>query len=169
MYEDRAATVAELTAAIRSSGLSQTAFATSLGTSASRLSTYLAGQVAPSAPAYLRALRLGRGLAEAAASGWLSAPAVAAATAKALASDDESWAFPLLLQGRDHLRQLIVHRPDIASAWEAAPRCERAGGELERQRITHLLDRLGVRLRRRGMVLEEARAVARKRDCRRSG
>lgn len=125
MDEDTAAMVAALKAAVQVSGLTQGAFAIALGTSAPRLSTYIAGTVALSAPAFLRALRIGNSLAGAAALGWLTAPAVAAATAKALASADELWAFKLLLQGRDHLRQLLEGQPDLAAAWEAAPRSTR--------------------------------------------
>lgn len=124
--QDAAAATVALQAALRSSGLSQNAFAAALGTSPPRLSSYLAGTVAPSAPAFLRALRIGNSLAEAAQSGWLSAPATAAVIAKAVASADEPWAFRLLLQGRDHLRQLLTERPKLSAAWEAAPRSTRS-------------------------------------------
>ena len=53
----------EIAAAMRGSvlksGLTQTDFALHLGTSATRLSTYLTGTTIPSAAIYLRALRLG--------------------------------------------------------------------------------------------------------------
>jgi transcriptional regulator with XRE-family HTH domain len=122
MDEDMAETVARMKKAVQASGLSQAAFAIALGTSGPRLSSYIAGKVAPSAPTLLRALRIGNSLSGAAASGWLTAPAAAAAAAKALTSADELWAFKLLLQGRDHLRQLLANRPELAGAWEAAPR-----------------------------------------------
>lgn len=118
--------VVALKAAVQASGLSQGAFATALGTSEPRLSSYITGKVAPSAPAFLRALRIGDSLSRAAATGWLTAPAVAAATAKALTSADEPWAFKLLLQGRDHLRQLLAGWPELAAGWEAAPRSIRS-------------------------------------------
>jgi transcriptional regulator with XRE-family HTH domain len=45
--------------ALAASGLSQAAFASRLGTSASRMSTYLRGEVTPSASLLIRAQRLG--------------------------------------------------------------------------------------------------------------
>jgi DNA-binding transcriptional regulator YiaG len=51
---ERQAVAAEIRTLVHASGLSQQAFAASTGTSASRLSTYLSGRVAPSAPLLLR-------------------------------------------------------------------------------------------------------------------
>ena len=48
--------------AVENSGLSQQAFATLLGTSQSRLSSYVTGKVVPSAALLMRAERLGRSL-----------------------------------------------------------------------------------------------------------
>ncbi len=113
---------AALVAALADSGLSQEGFAAALGTSASRLSTYRAGKVVPSAVLYLRALRLGRALLAARERGLMSAPQAAAEIARALREDDDIWAFKMALQGRDHLRLILETAPPMAAAWEARPR-----------------------------------------------
>jgi DNA-binding transcriptional regulator YiaG len=51
---ERAAVAAEIRAAVELSGVSQAEFASRIGTSASRLSTYAAGKVVPSATLMLR-------------------------------------------------------------------------------------------------------------------
>lgn len=56
---DRAEVAARVRAAIAASGLTATAFATAIGTSASRLSTYASGRVIPSAALLLRIERVG--------------------------------------------------------------------------------------------------------------
>lgn len=56
--DERRVVAAEIQQAIASSGLSRTEFAASIGTSASRLSTYATGKVAPSATLMLRIRRL---------------------------------------------------------------------------------------------------------------
>ena len=55
---DRAAVAAELASLREASGLTAAGFARGLGTSPSRLSTYLSGQVVPSAALMVRARRL---------------------------------------------------------------------------------------------------------------
>lgn len=55
---ERAAVIAEIGEAVRRSGLSRAEFATQLGTSASRLSTYASGKVVPSATLMVRIRRL---------------------------------------------------------------------------------------------------------------
>ncbi|MET3919942.1 putative XRE-type DNA-binding protein [Arthrobacter sp. UYEF20] len=55
---ERLAVVLELTRALEGSGLSRAEFASRLGTSQSRLSTYLTGKVVPSAMVLIRARRL---------------------------------------------------------------------------------------------------------------
>jgi DNA-binding transcriptional regulator YiaG len=55
---ERAAVAAEITEAIKHSGLSRTEFASRIGTSASRLSTYTSGKVTPSATLLLRIRRV---------------------------------------------------------------------------------------------------------------
>lgn len=65
---ERAAVAAEIREAVNRSGLSQADFASRIGTSASRLSTYTSGKVTPSAALMLRirraADRQSRGLAD---------------------------------------------------------------------------------------------------------
>jgi DNA-binding transcriptional regulator YiaG len=56
--KERAAVAAEIRDAVRGSGLSQAEFASRIGTSASRLSTYASGKVTPSATLMLRIRRL---------------------------------------------------------------------------------------------------------------
>ncbi|MDE0066343.1 MAG: helix-turn-helix transcriptional regulator [Acidimicrobiaceae bacterium] len=51
---DRAEVVARVRAAVKRSGVTQAEFAASVGTSASRLSTYLSGRVTPSAAMLIR-------------------------------------------------------------------------------------------------------------------
>lgn len=57
---EREAVASEIRSLVRESGLSQREFAARTGTSASRLSTYASGQVAPSAPLLLRMRRVAR-------------------------------------------------------------------------------------------------------------
>lgn len=54
---ERAAVAAEIREAVRRSGLTRAEFATHIGTSASRLSTYASGKVTPSATLMLRIRR----------------------------------------------------------------------------------------------------------------
>jgi DNA-binding transcriptional regulator YiaG len=56
---ERAAVAAEIREAVERSGLSQAEFASRIGTSASRLSTYASGKVTPSATLMLRIRRAG--------------------------------------------------------------------------------------------------------------
>jgi DNA-binding transcriptional regulator YiaG len=55
---ERVAVAAEIAEAVRRAGLSRTEFAAQLGTSASRLSTYLSGKVVPSATLMVRIRRV---------------------------------------------------------------------------------------------------------------
>lgn len=55
---ERAAVAAEIGAAVQRSGLGQAGLASRIGTSASRLSTYISGKVTPSATLMLRIRRL---------------------------------------------------------------------------------------------------------------
>lgn len=118
MDRDSQAVVDQLNHALAESGLSQAAFATALGTSASRFSTYRSGRTKPTAQFFLRAGRIAHALHEAQDRRIMTAPATAAAIREA---DDTEWAWRMLLQGRDHLR-LLLHRHDGSeAAWEAAP------------------------------------------------
>jgi DNA-binding transcriptional regulator YiaG len=56
--KERMAVAAEIGGLVAASGLSQAAFASRLGTSASRLSTYVSGKVTPSAALLLRMRRI---------------------------------------------------------------------------------------------------------------
>ena len=56
--DERAAVAAEITEAVKRAGLSRAAFASRIGTSASRLSTYTSGKVTPSATLLLRIRRV---------------------------------------------------------------------------------------------------------------
>lgn len=60
---EREAVASELRSLVHASGLSQREFASRIGTSASRLSTYLSGRVAPAAPLLYRMRRVARGAA----------------------------------------------------------------------------------------------------------
>lgn len=112
-------TVSELlNRALADSGLSQAAFATALGTSASRFSTYRSGRTKPTAQFFVRAGRIAQALRAAREYRIMTAPA--AATAVREASDDD-WAWRMLLQGRDHLRLLLRRHDGSEAAWEAAP------------------------------------------------
>jgi len=56
--DERAAVAAEIRAAVARSGLSRAEFASRIGTSASRLSTYISGKVTPAATLMLRVRRV---------------------------------------------------------------------------------------------------------------
>ncbi|WP_432548681.1 helix-turn-helix domain-containing protein [Kineococcus sp. SYSU DK004] len=122
---DTAAVVESLRTAVTTSGLTQAAFATALGTSGPRLSSYLRGTVSPSARTLLRAHRLARALSGARALGLMSAPATAAAVRRHLREGDEPWAWRALLQGRDHLR-LLLQQASGAAVLAADPLLPRA-------------------------------------------
>ena len=118
MDKDSQAVSDLLNRALTESGLSQAAFATALGTSASRFSTYRSGRTKPTAQFFLRAGRLAQALHAAREYRIMSAPATAAAIREA---SDEEWAWRMLLQGRDHLRLLLRRHDGSEAAWEAAP------------------------------------------------
>ncbi len=59
--EERAEVARRVTALLESSGLSRRAFAEAIGTSPSRLSTYVTGRVAPSSTLLVRMERVARG------------------------------------------------------------------------------------------------------------
>lgn len=119
--DDRAAVVSGLRAAVTASGLSQADFAQALGTSASRLSTYLSGGTVPSAAWFLRARRLGNALGEARRRSWLTPVPTAPAIRSALAGGDQVWGLRLILQCRDHLHAAFAAADGVQAAWEADP------------------------------------------------
>lgn len=119
---DNAEVMALLREAVASSGLSQAAFARALGTSPSRLSTYVTGETRPSAHLVVRARRLSRALRATAARGLMSAPVTAAAMRESFLAADVEWTWRMLLQGRDHLAVIVAERDQgLLDAWEAEP------------------------------------------------
>ena len=121
---DRAKVVSELRSTQRASGLSQASFARAMGTSASRLSTYLTGGTVPSAAWFLRAIRVGRALTVAKQRSWLTPVDAADGMRRALSEGDPVWALRVALQCRDDLVSVLDHREDdhdLSAAWEAAP------------------------------------------------
>jgi transcriptional regulator with XRE-family HTH domain len=111
----------DLRSAVTSSGLSQAGFARALGTSASRLSTYLSGRTVPSAAWFLRAQRLGDALGVARRQSWSTPVTTAPAIQSALAAGDQAWGLRLILQCRDHLRAAFDATDGAHAAWEADP------------------------------------------------
>lgn len=118
---DALAVAEELRLAVTRSQLTQTAFATAVGTSQSRLSTYLNSKVSPSAEFFVRAQRLGRALEGLRSLHLLSAPTLGLALRATLADGNRAWGFRLLVQGRDHLRFVLASHPDLMAGWLAAP------------------------------------------------
>jgi transcriptional regulator with XRE-family HTH domain len=118
MDKDSQAVVDQLNHALAESGLSQAAFASALGTSASRFSTYRSGRTKPTAQFFLRAGRIAHALHAARDHRIMTAPATATAIREA---GDTEWAWRMLLQGRDHLRLLLGRHDGSEAAWEAAP------------------------------------------------
>ncbi len=122
MNEDNLAVIDGLRDALAASGLRQSEFAAALETSASRFSTYLAGKTVPSAAFYLRALRLAASLRSAREGGWMTPQSATREIRRALRQGDTLWALKLTLQGRDHLRELLVARDKASTAWSTTPR-----------------------------------------------
>lgn len=119
--DDAQQVVANLRKALAESRLTQAEFAHALGTSASRLSTYLSGRTVPSAVFFLRAVRLGSAMAAARAGNWMVPMDTARAVAGELEAGLEVWALRMLMQGRDHLRSMFWHDPMAAQSWELRP------------------------------------------------
>lgn len=106
---------------VASSGLTQGEFARRLGTSPSRMSTYVTGRSVPSADLLLRMYALARAAATE-GRGWPTAAQTAAHVQGALDANDGVWAFRLLLQARDLLGRLT---PEERREWaRRAPRIE---------------------------------------------
>lgn len=122
MDDDIQAVVDGLRVALVNSGLTQAEFATALGTSASRFSAYRAGKTMPSAAFYLRASRLAESLKTARKRGWMTPQSATREIHRALRKGDDLWALKMILQGRDHLRELLRANDNASSAWAAAPR-----------------------------------------------
>ena len=108
--------------AVMTSAMSQAAFARAMGTSPSRLSTYLTGQTRPSAWFCFRAQRLARALEATTRRGLMSAPATAAAMWQQGVAGDTDWVWRMLLQGRDHLATILSEGDEtLLGSWEAEP------------------------------------------------
>jgi len=122
MNEDNRAVVDGLRQALTDSGLTQSEFAAALGTSASRFSAYLAGKTTPSAAFYLRGLRLASSLQAAQEHGWMTPQSATREIRRALRQGDTLWALKMTLQGRDHLRELLLSRDEATTAWTTTPR-----------------------------------------------
>ena len=116
----------EIAAAMRGSvlksGLTQTDFALHLGTSATRLSTYLTGTTIPSAAIYLRALRLGAAFEHAREQGLMTPDTAADVVNRALARRDENFALQMILQARDHFRAAALESDEVWRLWERRAR-----------------------------------------------
>ena len=122
MEDDIQAVVDGLKAGLAQSGLTQAEFATALGTSGSRFSSYRAGKTMPSAAFYLRARRLADSLKAARDRGWMTPQSAAREIRRALRKGDDLWALKMILQSRDHLRELLGEEASASTAWIAAPR-----------------------------------------------
>jgi len=116
--EERAEVAAALRDSLRRSALTQAAFARHLGTSATRLSTYLAGTTIPSAALYLRALRLGAAFEGVREQGLMTPDDAAEAVDRALADGDEDFALRMILRARDDLHASGPGSGEMRRVWE---------------------------------------------------
>ncbi|MFB9313953.1 helix-turn-helix domain-containing protein [Nocardioides plantarum] len=120
--QDTEQVVAALRNAVTTSGMSQAGFARSMGTSPSRMSTYLTGRTRPSAWFCSRAQRVAHALQAAARRGLMSAPDTASAMLQHGAAGDQDWVWRMLLQGRDHLAMILGDGDEtLTGSWEAEP------------------------------------------------
>ena len=120
--EERVEVAAALHGTLTQSGLTQSDFARHLGTSATRLSTYLSGSTIPSAAIYLRALRLGAAFEHVRQHGLLTPDDVAEAVNRALAAGDADFALRMILQARDDLRAGGTEADELRRVWERRAR-----------------------------------------------
>lgn len=117
---DQRAVVDALRAAIEASGLTQRDFAKAVGTSPSRLSAYLHGDTAPSAPLLMKCQRIGGALC-AARNENIPTPIDCAASLRCAleTSSRPSGVLRFALEARDRLRDTLENRPHLADAWDA--------------------------------------------------
>jgi transcriptional regulator with XRE-family HTH domain len=115
--EERAEIAETMRKCLEQSALTQADFASYLGTSAPRLSTYLSGKTIPSASIYLRALRIGRALELAHNRGLMTPDSAIDAVNRALSDGDQDFALRMILQARDDLRASSVETAEIGPAW----------------------------------------------------
>lgn len=117
---DQQAVVDALRAAIAASGLTQRDFAKAIGTSPSRLSAYLHGDTAPSAPLLMKCQRIGSALC-AAHDENIPTPVDCAASLRCAleTSTRPSGVLRIALEARDRLRDTLQNRPHLIEAWDA--------------------------------------------------
>lgn len=121
MNQDTQAVIHRLETAVATSGLSLRRFAHALGTSPSRLSSYRAGRVAPSAAFVLRAERIANALRQARRA---SVPTILDAMESIRHADskhDDDWTYALALEARDRLRDTLRRHRALAATWEVQP------------------------------------------------
>lgn len=117
---DQQAVVDALRTAINSSGLTQRDFARAIGTSPSRLSAYLHGDTAPSAPLLMKCQRIGNALCAAREENIPTSLDCAASLRRALETAKRpSGVLRFALEARDRLRDTLENRPHLADAWDA--------------------------------------------------
>jgi len=119
---ERVEVAAALRGTLKQSGLIQADFARHLGTSATRLSTYLSGSTIPSAAIYLRALRLGAAFAHVRQQGLMTPDDAAEAVNRALAEGDVDFALRMILQARDDLRAGGIEADELRRVWDRRSR-----------------------------------------------
>jgi len=120
--EERAEVAAALRDTLKQSGLTQADFARHLGTSATRLSTYLSGSTIPSAAIYLRAHRFGAAFAHVRQHGLMTPDDAAEAVNRALAEGDGDFALRMILQARDDLRAGGIEPDKLRRVWDRRAR-----------------------------------------------
>jgi len=119
---ERVEVAAALRGTLKQSGLTQADFARHLGTSATRLSTYLSGSTIPSAAIYLRALRLGAAFEHVRQHGLMTPDDAAEAVNRALAEGDGDFALRMILQARDDLRAGGIEAGELRRVWDRRAR-----------------------------------------------
>ena len=119
---EREEVAAALRSALKKSGLTQSDFARHLGTSATRLSTYLSGSTIPSAAIYLRALRLGAAFEHVRHQGLMTPDDAADAVNRALIEADGDFALRMILQARDDLRAGGIEPDELRRVWDRRAR-----------------------------------------------
>ncbi|MCK0113621.1 helix-turn-helix transcriptional regulator [Ornithinimicrobium sp. F0845] len=115
--QERAEIAEEMTLAVRESGLSQNQFARAMGTSPARMSAYTQGKTVPSAVLYRRAVRFAEARRRAMQAGLVDPTSSAERVNRALADEDEEWAFRQTLRCRDDLVFALTRETGAVPAW----------------------------------------------------
>jgi hypothetical protein len=92
-----------------------------LGTSPSRFSSYTAGNVAPSAAFLVRAERTATALCQARRDRVPTLIDAIDSVRRAVSTGDEDWAYAVVLEARDRMRDILSRRPELAAGWEIQP------------------------------------------------